>query len=379
MVYAMSEEKIKIDMMDLSDEEIANSTPEELRQKYDFISENSEEENTPNINETEVDENTDNEDNEQDETNTDENQTVDETDSELDEKENTEPEEVDEESTESAIDDNEIQDFYKKVTGKFKADNKEYSFNNADDIIRLMQMGTNYNRKMQAYKKDLKLAKILQKAGLDDEQKLANLIDISQHNPAAIGKLLKDAKYDEFDINEEEVEAYKPKGINYTDKQYNLEEVLNELKTSQHGEQVLDVVANQWDNASKQEVADNPMSLKILESHMSNGVYGAIQSVVDKERALGNLTGLTDIQAYKYVGDALDKQGMLSKFYTTNVDKPSVHTQGTTKSTNADTKKKRKQASSPTGVGSTSKSTKEIDFLAMSDEEFAKYEAALKR
>lgn len=86
MVYAMSEEKIKIDMMDLSDEEIANSTPEELRQKYDFISENSEEENTPNINETEVDENTDNEDNEQDETNTDENQTVDETDSELDEK-----------------------------------------------------------------------------------------------------------------------------------------------------------------------------------------------------------------------------------------------------------------------------------------------------
>ena len=255
---------------------------------------------------------------------------------------------------------------YEEIFKPFKANGKEMSVESIEDVRQLMQMGANYNKKMAALKPSLKVVKMLENSGLLDEQKLSYLIDLSKHNPDAVKKLIKESGLDplEVDINQEV--SYKANTYNVSDKELELDSVLSEIKETDTFNTTIDIIGNKWDDSSKKVLLENPSVIKIINSHVASGVYNTITTEVEKLKMLGKLDGLSDIDAYKAVGDAL---------YAPKVNSPVVNTIKTpaSKATNREDPRlveKRKAASTTKSVASNVKP--DFNPLSMSDAEFEK-------
>ena len=116
-------------------------------------------------------------------------------DSETDDEEKADDSEEDN-SEKDSLDSEEIKvakSFFDKVTAPFKANGRQMQIEDADDVIRLMQMGANYNKKMAGLKPALKMVKMLERNKLLDEDRLNFLIDLDKKDPTAIAKFLKDS------------------------------------------------------------------------------------------------------------------------------------------------------------------------------------------
>ena len=254
---------------------------------------------------------------------------------------------------------------YEEIFKPFKANGKEMSVESIEDVRQLMQMGANYNKKMAALKPSLKVVKMLENSGLLDEQKLSYLIDLSKHNPDAVKKLIKESGLDplEVDINQEV--SYKANTYNVSDKELELDSVLSEIKETDTFNTTIDIIGNKWDDSSKKVLLENPGVIKIINSHVASGVYSTITAEVEKLKMLGKLDGLSDIDAYKAVGDAL---------YAPKPNSPVVNNiNPASKATNREDPRlveKRKAASTTKSVASNVKP--DFNPLSMSDAEFEK-------
>ena len=248
------------------------------------------------------------------------------------------------------------------------ANGKTITIDNVADARRLIQMGLGFNKKMATLKPYLKYARMLENNGLLDESKLSFLIDISKKDPNAISKLLADSNIDPLNLNS--TSDYTPNTYTVSDSEIELSNALDELKDSTHFGSLLDTVVNKWDDSSKQLLVSNPNIIRDLHSHKELGIYDKVVAVVEKERALGRLLGLSDLEAYKKVGDAMDAQGL---FADTPVEKPKATPTVTAKVNAKDLSlKSRKLAASPTKTSP----KKQVDLsnfnpLAMKDEEIA--------
>lgn len=194
---------------------------------------------------------------------------------------------------------------YERLLAPFKANGKEVKVDSVDEAVQLMQMGANYTKKMSALKPHLRLVKMLENNGLLDETKLSHLIDVSKKNPAAIAKAVKDAGIDPLDIDGSA--DYVPSNYNVSDQSLQLDEVLADLRGTPSFATTLQVVTEKWDKQSQNVIAENPELLRVINSHVDNGVYEKVMAQVNKARMLGQLTNVPDIVAYKMVGDELAK------------------------------------------------------------------------
>lgn len=264
---------------------------------------------------------------------------------------------------------------YEKVFAPFKANGREIAIKSAEDAISLMQMGANYNKKMAALKPNLQLMKLLEKNGLLDESKLSYLIDLDKKNPEAISKLIKDSGIDPLDLDAEKASGYKPNTYTVNERELELDTVLEDIESTPTYTRTLEVVGNKWDGASKRAVAEAPQLLKVINGHMSNGVYDIISAEVDRERTFGRLNGLSDIEAYKEVGDAIQaRNGFDHLFKNSGNQAPIAPKNIATKPTAEDSDKLRdkKRAASSTKPAAAKSEVKEFNPLSMSDEEFSK-------
>ena len=270
--------------------------------------------------------------------------------------------EVKEESTEV-----DYKALYEQVTKPFKANGKEMSVDNVDDIRQLMQMGANYNKKMAALKPNLKLVKMLENNGLLDEAKLSFLIDLDKRNPDAVRKLIKESGIDPLDVDINAEVSYKPNTYNVNDKELELDAVIADIRETDTFNTTLDIVGNKWDESSKRVLVDNPSLIRVINTHVGNGVYETITNEVERLRTLGKLEGMSDIDAYKAVGDFL--------YAPKEANAPTGNYINTTtsKATNKEDPRlneKRKAASTTKSVVSNVKPN--FNPLSMSDEEFEK-------
>ena len=261
---------------------------------------------------------------------------------------------------------------YKKLTAPFKANGKEIQVQSAEDAIALMQMGANYNKKMAALKPNLKLLKLLENNGLLSEEKLSFLIDLDKKNPDAIGKLIKDSGLDPLDMNVSESE-YKPKTYTVDDREVELDSVLEEIQDTPTYSQTIAVVSNKWDGPSKQVIAENPQLLKVINDHVARGIYDRISAEVDRERMFGRLSGMSDIEAYRVVGDALDARGAFADLAPKRQEPAPVRTPitPTPKAEDPAIRAKKLAASSPKAAAPV-KADSDFNPLALSDDDFAK-------
>ena len=228
-----------------------------------------------------------------------------------------------------------------------------------------MQMGAGFNKKMAALKPHLKLVKMLQNNGLLDEGKLAHLIDVSKKNPSAIGKLLADSDIDPLNLDPSN--EYTPNTYTVSDTELELDNVLEDLKESPHYTQLLDIAVNKWDAPSKQLLLSQPEIINTLHAQIANGIYQQVTTVMERERLLGRLNGLSDLVAYKQVGDMMDAKGMFKQAAKQTNATPIIADKV---SASESALKSRKLAASPTKSSpGVKKSLTDFDPLRMTDEE----------
>ena len=260
---------------------------------------------------------------------------------------------------------------YQKILAPFSANGKQMQVQSAEEAITLMQMGANYNKKMAALKPNLKLLKLLENNGLLSEEKLSFLIDLDKKNPDAISKLVKDSGLDplEMDVSKSE---YKPKTYTVDDRELELDAVLEKIQDTPTFQKTLDVVSNKWDGPSKQIVAATPQLIEVINNHMQNGVYDLISTEVERERMLGRLNGMSDIDAYRHVGDAMHARGAFNtpaKSATKTTERQPITPKS--KADDAAVRAKKLAASTPKAAAPV-KNDPDFNPLAMSDEDFAK-------
>ena len=264
---------------------------------------------------------------------------------------------------------------YDRLFTPFRANGKEIKIGSVDDAVALMQMGANYNKKMAALKPNLKLMKVLENNDLLSEEKIGFLIDLSKKDPAAITKLIKDSGIDPLDVDVDQAKEYAPKTYAVDDREIELDQVLDEIQDTPTYSRTISLVSNKWDAHSKQAIADSPQLLKVINAHMATGIYDLISAEVERERVFGRLGGLSDIQAYQQVGDAINARGGFNNLVNQNIapqpSKQVVAPLSKPSTPNPEVKDKKRAASSPKAA---TPKGKEPDFnpLAMSDEEFSK-------
>jgi len=259
---------------------------------------------------------------------------------------------------------------YKKVSEPFKANGVDMQVKDPQDIVRLMQMGANYQKKMAQLKPNLKLIKMLEKNELLDEGKLHNLIDLSKKNPKAIAKLVEESDVDPLDIDKDVPTDYQPTNYSVTDKEYNLDAVLDEIKDTATFNKTINVLTKEWDPQSKATISEYPEIISIINAHMGNGVFEKVNAVLQQEKTLGKLAGVPDVDAYKQIAEHLHKNGLLQNTASNPTGTSQVSSK-TDEKANADRNKKRK-AVAPVKQTTTKKAASDEDFLGLSDEDFMK-------
>lgn len=262
---------------------------------------------------------------------------------------------------------------YENLFAPFKANGKEMKVDSVEDARTLMQMGANYNKKMAALKPNLKVLKMLENNSLLDEQKLSYLIDLDKKNPAAIAKLIKESGIDPLDIDTDAQSDYQPETYSVDDREIELDTVLDELKDTPTYNQTINEISNKWDGASKQIVANNPQLLRVINDHVASGVYDVISKEVEKQRVFGRLNGLSELEAYRQVGDQLQAQGGFDHLFQAqpSTEKRVVTPKPARKAADPQLKSK-KRAASPAKATSTAKAEPDFNPLALSDDEFLK-------
>ncbi len=263
------------------------------------------------------------------------------------------------------------EEFFKTITKPFKANGKDFQVLDPNDAISLMQKGTDYVKKMTEIKPLRRIGKLLEENKLSEDD-LAYLIDLKNKKPEAIAKLLKDSEVDLYGFDVEQGKDYAPVAPVVNEVDDALQSTLDDLQANSASfSQTIAVVGQQWDVSSRETVAQHPQLLRVLDAQVANGTFAKIDSVMQYERALGRLDGMTDIQAYAEIERRLQAAQPQTP---STVQAPVVIPPVTTPQPNVQQQKlaeQRRQAAPPRQTKVESKPTTNLP--AMSDEEFMKH------
>lgn len=199
------------------------------------------------------------------------------------------------------------EDINKILGTPIKGAGKEIILNNAEDAIRLIQMGMGYHKTMEQMKPHRKVISLLEKNNLLDQDKLNYMVDLMNKEPKAIQKLVKDSEIDLYDFGlDDDTSEYQPTDHSISDEDMALESAIKDIEGTPTYSKTINILGSEWDNASRNFIRQNPELIKLINEHVQTGVFDTVSNEVEKYKMLGKLpAGLSDIQAYKYVGDAL--------------------------------------------------------------------------
>ena len=104
--------------------------------------------------------------------------------------------------------------------------------------------------------------------------------------------------------------GYKPTNYGITDKEFKINQIIDDIKSTPSFEKTIRVLGKEWDDESKKLISENPEIITVINNHVENGVYDKVQSVMDTERALGRLT-VPDVEAYRLIAEQLQQDGTI--------------------------------------------------------------------
>lgn len=248
---------------------------------------------------------------------------------------------------------------YETIFKPFKANGKEITPRNVDDVINLMQMGANYTKKMQVIAPMKKVIESLNKAEIDEEN-LNFLIDVYKGDKEAIKKLLKKHSVDPIELDLEETN-YVPKNNIVSDEDVEFSNVIDDIRDSLP--KIQDIINSKWDKNSKDKLLSDPKLLRALHEEIQYGRFDKIQAQVEMEKMFGRYRGVSDLDAYiDIVTKVVQKESQQPEPKVEPKPEPKV-----TRSIPDKTK------AAPTKTKSTTKSSLTAkDILSMSEEDFNK-------
>ncbi len=258
-------------------------------------------------------------------------------------------------------------DDLKSLLAPFKAGGKQVQARSVAEALQLQQLGAHYTQRMQALKPNLRHLKTLEKNGLLDEDKLNYLIDLSNKDPKAIARLIKESEINPVDLVDSEISnaEYTPKDHHVTEKSMQLEEVLQEIESTPTYSKCIDLIGNQWDKNSQAALTGNPVFIRELNEQMQSGIFDKIQSEVDRVKMYGGLQDVSSFEAYRQVGAQMYQRG---EFNPAPQQRVPVAT--TTVKPQDAARSEKRRAATPSKQAATPVKAPELNPLAMPDEEF---------
>ncbi len=268
---------------------------------------------------------------------------------------------------------------FAKLLAPFKAAKREIKVETPEDARRLMQMGVDYSRKMEAMKPYQRVLKTLERNDLLNIEDVNFLIDLHKGNPEAIKKLLRDSKTDPVDIDLEDNKEYKPTDHTVGDKELAVDLVIDDIRGSDSFDKTVKIITDDWDKASRTLLLDNPSVIRVINDHVDAGIYDQIADRLANERVFGKHQGLSDLVAYQAVGDAMQAEGAFgptpaatSARTTTTQDEQDLN--GSEESEADKKRKARRKAANPTRGGAATRKKKAPDFGKMTDEQIEAFD-----
>ena len=270
------------------------------------------------------------------------------------------------------------EDFVKQVTAEFTANGRQVRIEKPEDIVRLMQMGMNYNKKMEAIKPNMGLIKTLKEHGLDNPETLQFLIDLKKHDKAAIAKLLKDAEIDTYDLPDLEETPYTSQTAIISNQQAEFENVLADLNQLPKGTELIQSLGRSetWDDDSLEFFRTQPEALYHLYNDKNSGLYDEVLRVIDTDKTLGRIpqTWLQKpfVELYEFVATSLTQQQQVpTSQVQQTVQQPKIVGHNLQSQTQVRNQPTAPKAAGVTRTGSTQNILADVpDFLSMTDEQF---------
>ena len=263
---------------------------------------------------------------------------------------------------------------YEKIFTEIKANGKTFKPKDSEEVVRLVQQGLNYNKKMAEIKDIKKIAESVKQAKIDTER-LNLLIDVNNGNPEAIKKLLKETKIDVLDLDLEEVN-YVPNSNIVSDEALSFQSVVEEIAETPHYTKIVDVLTKQWDQKSKEFITSDATgnNLMMFYEEVANGRFDIINERMEREALLGFDRNVPAIERYKkHLFAYLEEQKTLNNSNNgAKANTGTIKEKVQKKQVVDPTINKSKALPNPKGGKVQELSKKAEDILSMSDEEFLK-------
>ena len=198
--------------------------------------------------------------------------------------------------------------FREILTRPFKASGREVSFNDPDDIVRLMQQGFDYQKKMAGLKPQKRIIKTLEQHGLLDESKLNQLIELSQGKPEAVAQFLKDHNIDTFELPDVGETPHQYGNYIASEQQVDLEEKVQELQSTKAGNMVLGFMKD-LPEEDFTTVISNFGLIDDLTFHAESGLMDDALTQLAKDKAVGKVpANMSFLDAYNAISGYIYKQ-----------------------------------------------------------------------
>ena len=252
-----------------------------------------------------------------------------------------------------------------------KASGREVQLRNPEHAKNFIEMGIDYNKKMQHMKPHLKTLRTLEKEGLlapDKEERLNLLLEVEKGNKDALKRLIAESDIDPLDLADEDVindsRGYTPQNHMLSDAEVEIEEALNTIEGSPSQQRTLDVMTKEFDPRSREVISENPSYIVALNQDIQNGVFDEVMKEVQYKRDMKIApAGISDMELY------IQTVGELSRPQQEQI--PVQETKQTT-STQANKKRKLKMSGSKSSHKQAKKEYDPMEVLSMNDDDFMK-------
>lgn len=191
-------------------------------------------------------------------------------------------------------------------TKSFKANGKDFTFTEAEMMEQfegVFGKAMDYTQKMQKIAPFRKMISALEEQNITQDQ--FNLaLDILKGDKGALKQLAQDKKIDLSDLSfEDEENNYKPTDYGDSDFQTQIKDIESQIGKDVEYTTTVDIIDNQWDDASRQLIADNPNVIMGLHNDVKSGVYDKIAPEALKLK-LQDGNSKSDLDYYLLAGSA---------------------------------------------------------------------------
>ena len=190
----------------------------------------------------------------------------------------------------------------------FKANNQEFTFTEAEILEQfetVFGQAMNYTQKMQKIAPYRKMISALEQEGVTHDS-LNLALDALKGDKGAIKKLLEKANIDAYSLTSEDDEEapYVPGNYGKNETQLEIEEITGRIQGDDEFKITTNVIDEQWDDKSRQAIADSPNIIIGLHNDIKSGLYDKVAPVAMKMKVLDGHSK-SDIEYYMLAGEQL--------------------------------------------------------------------------